>query len=86
MPKLEFLILFQRADAFIDQRLQRPGFRPRMVSYFLIENVPEQPPFFLRQVRQLFEDFLNSHVRPRCEGVGGCRGFKGPALRTTLPI
>jgi hypothetical protein len=67
MPNLEFLILFQRADAFIDQRLQRSGFRPGILSYFLIENVPKQPSFFLRQVRQFFEDFLNSHGRPSKE-------------------
>jgi hypothetical protein len=73
MPNLEFLILFQRADAFIDQRLQGPGFRPRMLSCFLIENVPKQPSFFLRQVRQFF-----------VEGVDGRKGTKGHALHTTF--
>jgi hypothetical protein len=74
MPNLKFLILFQRADAFIDQRFQRPGFRPRMLSYFLIEKVPKERSFFLRQIRQFFEDFLNSHVI-RCfhfRSVTGC--------------
>jgi hypothetical protein len=54
-------MLFQRADAFIDQRLQRLWLRPRTVNYFLIEDVPKQLSFFLRQIRQLFEDFLNRH-------------------------